>query len=60
MTSFVFQKKYFLILKKTFILSKNTYDITHSNCDNLYVDEQTFKQIVEYFVARVKWPFKDE
>ena len=28
MTSFVFGKKYFLIVKKTFILSENTYDIT--------------------------------
>jgi len=53
MTSFVFQKKYFLIVKKTFILSENTYDITHSNCYNLYVDEQTYEQIVEYLVARV-------
>ena len=46
-------------MKKTFILSENTYDITHSNCYNLYVDEQTYKQIAEYLVARVNWPFKD-
>lgn len=52
MTLFVFQKKYFLIVKKTFILSENTYD-THLNCNNLYVDEQTYEQIVEYLVARV-------
>ena len=45
-------------MKKTFILSENTYDITLSNCYNLYVDEH--KQMVEYLVARVNWPFKDK